>query len=146
VVGVLPASFDFGAVFAPGTKMDTFVPAPIDLMRDWGNTMALVGRMKPGVTVGQVQAEARTLFPHYYWNKKRPESIGCYKDVTAKGLMDSVSGRLRRSLIVLWCAVGLILLIVCANLSNLLLARTAARTKEFAMRSALGAADWCVNC
>jgi predicted permease len=54
-------------------------------------------------------------------------------------LKDYVSGKLRRSLIVLWCAVGLILLIVCVNLSNLLLARAAARGKEFAMRSALGA-------
>jgi predicted permease len=53
-------------------------------------------------------------------------------------LKDYVSGRLRRSLIVLW-AVGMILLIACVNLSNLLLARAAARSKEFAMRSALGA-------
>jgi predicted permease len=54
-------------------------------------------------------------------------------------LKDYVSGRLRRSLIVLWVAVGMILLIACVNLSNLLLARAAARSKEFAMRSALGA-------
>jgi predicted permease len=54
-------------------------------------------------------------------------------------LQSYVSGKLRRSLIVLWCAVGLILLIVCVNLSNLLLARAASRGKEFAMRSALGA-------
>jgi predicted permease len=54
-------------------------------------------------------------------------------------LKEYVSGKLRRSLIVLWCAVGLILLIVCVNLSNLLLARGAARSKEFAMRTALGA-------
>ena len=54
-------------------------------------------------------------------------------------LKEHVSGKLHRSLIVLWCAVGMILLIVCVNLSNLLLARTAARSKEFAMRSALGA-------
>ena len=54
-------------------------------------------------------------------------------------LKDYVSGRLRSSLIVLWCAVGLILLIACVNLSNLLLARAASRTKEFGMRTALGA-------
>src|SRR5208337_2050714 len=52
---------------------------------------------------------------------------------------DYVSGRLRSSLIVLWCAVGMILLIACVNLSNLLLARAASRSKEFGMRTALGA-------
>lgn len=139
VTGVLPASFDFGAVFAPGTKMDMFVPAPDDLMRDWGNTLAIIARMKPGVTVGQVQAETKLMFPHYYWNKKQPWTIGSYSLTAAMSLKDCVSGKLRRSLIVLWCAVGAILLIVCVNLSNLLLARTASRSKEFAMRAALGA-------
>jgi hypothetical protein len=54
-------------------------------------------------------------------------------------LKDYISGKLRRSLVVLWSAVGAILLIACVNLSNLLLARAAARSKEFAMRTALGA-------
>jgi predicted permease len=56
-----------------------------------------------------------------------------------QSLKNHVSGKLRRSLVVLWCAVGLILLIVCVNLSNLALARAAARSKEFAIHNALGA-------
>ena len=71
-------------------------------------------------------------------NNKHPENGGNY-DATLDGLKDYVSGKLRQSLIVLWCAVGMILLIACVNLSNLLLARAAARAKEFAMRTALGA-------
>jgi predicted permease len=136
VVGVLPSTFDFGSVFSPGLKMDVYVPAVMDDIRGWGNTLALVARLKPGVTVARAQAEADVLFPqimaaHRDW-------WGDYTS-TITGIKDYVTGKLRRSLIVLWCAVGLILLIVCVNLSNLLLARAAARSKEFAMRSALGA-------
>ncbi|HEY6376107.1 MAG TPA: ABC transporter permease, partial [Edaphobacter sp.] len=138
VVGVLPETFDFGAAFSPGAKVDVYVPQVMDDIRTDGNTLALIGRLKPGVSVAQAQAEAAVLFPKFYWSKKYPDSVGNY---TAKPieLKQYVSGKLRRSLIVLWCAVGLILLIVCVNLSNLLLARAAARSKEFALRSALGA-------
>jgi len=138
VAGVLPPSFDFGSVFAPGTKMDIFAPAIMDEMRDWGNTLLLIGRLRPGMTVAQAQAEADLLFPRLYFNVKHPEWGGGYQ-ARVQSLKDHVSGRLRRSLVVLWSAVGLILLIVCVNLSNLALARAAARSKEFAMRSALGA-------
>ena len=136
VVGILPATFDFGAVFAPGTKFDLYVPAVMDDMRNWGNTLALVGRLKPGVSVAQAQAEADVLLPQLKAAHK--EWWGDYTS-TITGLKEFVSGKLRRSLIVLWSAVGLILLIVCVNLSNLMLARAAARSKEFAVRSALGA-------
>jgi predicted permease len=138
VVGVLPDTFDFGAVFAPGTRVDLFTPAILDGMEDWGNAMALVGRLKPGVPPGRAQAEADSIFPKLFLNNKHPENGGNY-EATLFGLKDSVAGKLRRSLIVLWCAVGMILLIACVNLSNLLLARAAARAREFAMRIALGA-------
>jgi predicted permease len=136
VVGVLPDTFDFGAVFAPGLKKDVFVPAIMDGMRNWGHVLSVIGRLKPGVAVGQAQAEATLLFSQS--KAQHPEWLTDAK-TTITGLREYVSGKLRRSLIVLWCAVGLILLIVCVNLLNLLLARAAGRSKEFAMRSALGA-------
>jgi predicted permease len=136
VVGILPPSFDFGSVFSPGLRMDLFVPAVMDDIRDWGNTLALVGRLKPGVSLAQAQAEADVLFPQL-----RAAHRDWYTDYasTITGLKDHVSGKLRHSLVLLWTAVGFILLIVCVNLSNLQLARGAARGKEFALRSALGA-------
>jgi predicted permease len=138
VVGVLPETFDFGAVFSPGTRVDVFTPYVMKDFEDDGNDLALIGRLKPGVTLGEAQAEADVLFPKLDGDLKHPEWHPGYT-TSLFILKDYVSGKLRRSLIVLWCAVGLILLIVCVNLSNLLLARAVSRGKEFAMRSALGA-------
>jgi predicted permease len=141
VIGVLPASFDFGAVFAPGTKVDAITPLNLyGPPRNWGNIITLIGRLKPGVTLGQAVDEAARVAPHMCWNNRYPETCGNYKGaVVPVALKDYIGGKLRRSLIVLWSAVGAILLIACVNLSNLLLARGAARAKEFAMRGALGA-------
>ena len=138
IVGVLPRSFDFGAVFAPGTKVDLFVPIDFQGTRLDGNTITLIGRLKPDVTLQQARDEANSLFPKLDFRTDHPEFKADYSGYPTP-LKEYVSGKLHRSLVVLWCAVGLILLIVCVNLSNLLLARAAARTKEFALRGALGA-------
>jgi predicted permease len=137
VVGVLPASFDFGAVFSPGLKTDFFRPIVMDDIRTWGHMLSVVGRLKPGVTVQQAQAEANVLFPQLP-GAENPDWSTDLK-TTVSGLQDQVIGKLRRTLFVLWGAVALILLIVCVNLSNLLLARLASRQREFALRGALGA-------
>jgi len=140
VVGVLPESFDFGAVFSPGAKVDLFTPLDLNLERNWGNIVTLIGRLKPGVTVAQALDDANRVAPNMYFNTKYPQTLGRYKgDLIPVPLKDYVTGKLRRSLIALWCAVGAILLIAGVNLSNLLLSRTAARAKEFAVRGALGA-------
>ncbi len=136
VVGVLPASFDFGSVFAPGSHFDLYFPFPLSAETNrWGNTMAMVGRVRPGVSVGEAQAEFRILARQI--TAEHPERNSFEGHV--RPLADHVSGRIRLAVWVLAGAVGMVMLIVCANLSNLLLARTASRQKELAIRSALGA-------
>jgi predicted permease len=137
VVGALPASFDFGSVFAPGSRVDLFSPFPLTPETNrWGNTLSIVGRLKAGASVQSAQAEAAVLGAQI--NKEHPNRNTFVPVV--KLLTDQISGRVRPALILLASAVGVVMLIVCANLSNLLLARGAARQKEMVIRSALGAA------
>ena len=137
VVGVLPASFDFASVFAPGSHFDLYFPFPLSQETNrWGNTMAMIGRLKPGVSVEQARAEIKTVAGQI--TAEHPERNTFLGNVV-RPLADQVSGRVRLAVWVLAGAVGMVMLIVCANLSNLLLARTAARQKEVAIRTALGA-------
>jgi len=136
IVGVLPASFDFGTIFAPGTKVDMYEPFPLTTETNrWGNTLAIVGRLKQGASMEQAQAEAAILGPQLQRENPKMNEF----DPKLSMLPAHVSGRLRPALLVLAGAVGVVMLIVCANLSNLLLARSAARQKEIAIRVALGA-------
>jgi predicted permease len=136
VVGVLPATFDFSTVFTPGSRVDMFEPLPLSPeMNREGNTVAIIGRLKPGVTVQSAAAETAVL------GKLLQQAHKDRNDFEPKvsGLAQHVSGQLRPTLVVLACAVGVVMLIVCANLSNLLLARGATRKKEIAIRTAMGA-------
>jgi predicted permease len=136
VVGVLPESFDFASVFAPGSRFDLYFPFPLSPETNrWGNTMAMIGRLKPGVSATAAQAETRLIAAQI--TREHPERNTFEGFV--KPLADQVNGRMRLALWVLAGAVAVVMLIVCANLSNLLLARTAARQKEIAIRTALGA-------
>ncbi|MGC2660445.1 MAG: ABC transporter permease [Bryobacteraceae bacterium] len=136
VVGVLPRSFDFGSIFAPGSHIDLYSAFPLTAETDrWGNTLALVGRLKHGVSIQQAQAEVTVLGDHISDEHPRQNSI--HPKLTF--LPQHVIGKLRPALFTLACAVGVVMLIVCANLSNLLLARTATRQQEMAVRTAIGA-------
>jgi len=136
VVGVLPATFDFSTVFTPGSRVDMFEPLPLspEINRE-GNTVAIIGRLKPGVSVEQARAETAVLGKILQQEHKERNDF----EPKVSGLAQHVSGQLRPTLVVLACAVGVVMLIVCANLSNLLLARGAGRKKEIAIRTAMGA-------
>jgi predicted permease len=136
VVGVLPATFDFSTVFTPGSRVDMFEPLPLSPeMNREGNTVAIIGRLKPGVSVEQARAETTVLGKILEQEHKDRNDF----EPKVSGLAQHVSGQLRPTLVVLACAVGVVMLIVCANLSNLLLARGTGRKKEIAIRTAMGA-------
>lgn len=136
IAGVMPASFDFASIFAPGMPVDLFIPWPVrDPQKPTGNTMKLVGRLKLDATIEGAQAEFTELAKQLVSQHPERNPIEPHLMPLAR----RVSGRMVPALFVLACAVGVVMLIVCANLSNLQLARLGARQRELAMRAALGA-------
>jgi predicted permease len=136
VVGVLPPSFDFASTFAPASRVDFLRVFPIsDETDNWGNTLSMIGRLRPGATVETAQADLDGIIAGL--QEADPGRWGLGANV--RGLQDQIAGDIRGAMMLLAAAAGVVLLVACANLSNLLLARGRARSKEMALRSALGA-------
>ncbi len=139
IIGVLPAAFDFAATFTPGSRADLFYPFPLTQeTNSQGNTLALIGRLRQGANLNTAQAEATVVGERIRGAVALDRSRNGFRPKLSS-LRDRVSGRFRYALVVLAGAVALLMLLVCANLSNLLLARASARQKEMAIRTALGA-------
>jgi putative ABC transport system permease protein len=142
VVGVLPPSFDFGGTFSPGRPADLFLPFPLSPETNRrGNTLAVIGRLKPGIDLTTAAVETATAVDRI--SRTAPEvEPGRRRNAfrpNLSPLQDRISGRFHGTLAVLAAAVGFLMLLVSANISNLLLVRASARHKEMALRMALGA-------
>lgn len=136
VVGVLPASFDFASFFKPGARVDFLQPFPVSPeTNNWGNTMFFVGRLRDGATPATVQQELDAVLAAL--REEQPDRWGLGARVSP--LQEHLAAPFRSSLLLLVAAAGTVLLIVCVNVSNMLLARTPGRAREVAVRKAMGA-------
>ncbi len=140
VIGVLPA---FENVLAPGAELWSplqYNPALPSDGREWGHHLQMIGRLRPGVSQWQAKAESAAILQELgsIYAKGYDSSGGPPSELLVYRLQEDVTRDVRPALLAIAGGAGLVLLIVCVNVTNLLLARGAQRRPEFALRIALG--------
>jgi putative ABC transport system permease protein len=137
VVGIMPSSFRF-----PG-EFEIWLPLALDPIRetqgDFWSLVEVVGRVKPGATVQQAQTELDLISQQAAAAQKEKVTV---TRLELHPLHQQLVVGVRLTLLVLWGAVGLVMLLACANVTNLMLVRTVSRQREMAIRAAVGGRRW----